>query len=122
MKTSLIPGTPYREQCILHDQLPRAGGQSLARDLRHQHGVMTTIHSYTNDQQLLDLPHKDLRRARAAGMSMIPTSTGAAKALHRVAPIEGQDGRSRDSRSHPERLIGGPHCGNRKRLRCGGGQ
>ena len=47
-----------------------------------KHGIMTTIHSYTNDQQLLDLPHKDLRRARAAGMSMIPTSTGAAKALH----------------------------------------
>jgi len=47
---------------------------------------MTTIHSYTNDQQLLDLPHKDLRRARAAGMSLIPTSTGAAKALHLVLP------------------------------------
>src|SRR5207253_5933146 len=47
---------------------------------------MTTIHSYTNDQQLLDLPHKDLRRGRAAGMSMIPTSTGAAKALHLVLP------------------------------------
>jgi glyceraldehyde 3-phosphate dehydrogenase len=51
-----------------------------------KHGTMTTIHSYTNDQQLLDLPHKDLRRARAAGMSMIPTSTGAAKALHLVIP------------------------------------
>ena len=51
-----------------------------------KHGVMTTIHSYTNDQQLLDLPHKDLRRARAAGISMIPTSTGAAKALHLVLP------------------------------------
>ena len=51
-----------------------------------KHGIMTTIHSYTNDQQLLDLPHKDLRRARAAGMSMIPTSTGAAKALHLVLP------------------------------------
>ncbi|WP_447986536.1 type I glyceraldehyde-3-phosphate dehydrogenase [Nitrospira sp. Nam74] len=49
-------------------------------------GIMTTIHSYTNDQQLLDLPHKDLRRARAAGLSMIPTSTGAAKALHLVLP------------------------------------
>ena len=51
-----------------------------------KHGVMTTIHSYTNDQQLLDLPHKDLRRGRAAGMSMIPTSTGAAKALQLVLP------------------------------------
>src|SRR5881227_4493739 len=47
---------------------------------------MTTIHSYTNDQQLLDLPHKDLRRARAAGISMIPTSTGAAKAVALVLP------------------------------------
>jgi glyceraldehyde 3-phosphate dehydrogenase len=47
---------------------------------------MTTIHSYTNDQQLLDLPHKDLRRARAAAISMIPTSTGAAKAVSLVIP------------------------------------
>ena len=49
-------------------------------------GMMTTIHSYTNDQQILDLPHKDLRRARAAGLSMIPTSTGAAKAMSLVIP------------------------------------
>jgi glyceraldehyde 3-phosphate dehydrogenase len=49
-------------------------------------GLMTTIHSYTNDQQILDLPHKDLRRARAAGLSMIPTTTGAAKALKEVLP------------------------------------
>jgi glyceraldehyde 3-phosphate dehydrogenase len=49
-------------------------------------GLMTTIHSYTNDQQILDLPHSDLRRARAAAMSMIPTSTGAAKAVSLVLP------------------------------------
>lgn len=49
-------------------------------------GLMTTIHSYTNDQKILDLPHKDLRRARAAAMSMIPTSTGAAKAVGLVLP------------------------------------
>lgn len=49
-------------------------------------GVMTTIHSYTNDQRILDLPHKDLRRARAAAVSMIPTSTGAAKAIGSVIP------------------------------------
>ncbi len=49
-------------------------------------GVMTTIHSYTNDQVILDFPHKDLRRARAAALSMIPTSTGAAKALKLVIP------------------------------------
>jgi len=51
-----------------------------------RHGFMTTIHSYTNDQQILDLPHKDLRRARAAALSMIPTSTGAAKAVGLVLP------------------------------------
>jgi glyceraldehyde 3-phosphate dehydrogenase len=49
-------------------------------------GLMTTIHAYTNDQKILDLPHKDLRRARAAAMSMIPTSTGAAKAIGLVIP------------------------------------
>jgi glyceraldehyde 3-phosphate dehydrogenase len=49
-------------------------------------GIMTTIHSYTNDQVILDTPHKDLRRARAAALSMIPTSTGAAKALKLVIP------------------------------------
>src|SRR6058998_3790678 len=49
-------------------------------------GWMTTIHSYTNDQQLLDLPHKDLRRARAAALSMIPTTTGAAVAVGEVLP------------------------------------
>ena len=49
-------------------------------------GMMTTIHSYTNDQRILDLPHKDLRRARAGALSMIPTTTGAAKALSEVIP------------------------------------
>src|SRR5262245_9386803 len=51
-----------------------------------QKAWMTTIHSYTNDQQLLDLPHKDIRRARAAALSMIPTSTGAASAMGEVLP------------------------------------
>jgi glyceraldehyde 3-phosphate dehydrogenase len=49
-------------------------------------GIMTTIHAYTNDQRILDLPHNDLRRARAAAMSMIPTTTGAAKAIGLVIP------------------------------------
>jgi len=49
-------------------------------------GLMTTVHSYTNDQNILDLPHSDLRRARAAAMSMIPTTTGAAKAIGLVIP------------------------------------
>ena len=56
-----------------------------------ERGVMTTIHSYTNDQRILDLPHSDKRRARAAAMSMIPTSTGAAKAISLVLPhLEGK--------------------------------
>jgi len=62
----------------------------LAKVMHEKFGIrsaqMTTIHSYTNDQQLLDLPHKDLRRARAAALSMIPTSTGAAKAVALVLP------------------------------------
>ena len=51
-----------------------------------EHGFMTTIHAYTNDQRILDLPHKDLRRARAAAVNLIPTSTGAAKAIGEVLP------------------------------------
>ena len=62
----------------------------VAKVIHEQFGIknalMNTIHSYTNDQQLLDLPHKDLRRARAAALSMIPTSTGAAKAVALVIP------------------------------------
>lgn len=55
-------------------------------NFRIQQGLMTTTHSYTNDQRILDLPHKDLRRARAAAVSMIPTTTGAAKAIGEVIP------------------------------------
>jgi len=51
-----------------------------------EHGFMTTIHAYTNDQRILDLPHKDLRRARAAAVNLIPTSTGAARAIGEVLP------------------------------------
>src|SRR5205814_4950932 len=51
-----------------------------------ERGYMTTIHAYTNDQQVLDLPHKDLRRARAAAINLIPTSTGAARAIGLVLP------------------------------------
>lgn len=51
-----------------------------------EHGYMTTVHSYTNDQRILDLPHKDLRRARAAAMNIIPTTTGAARAVGLVIP------------------------------------
>ncbi len=58
----------------------------ILREFGLKRGWMTTIHSYTNDQKILDLPHKDLRRARAAAISMIPTSTGAAKAVGLVLP------------------------------------
>jgi len=67
----------------------------VAKVLHHavgiRHGLMTTIHAYTADQQLLDAPHKDLRRARAAAINLVPTSTGAAKALGLVIPeLEGR--------------------------------
>ena len=58
----------------------------LTDEFGFRHGLMTTIHAYTNDQRILDLPHKDLRRARAAAVSMIPTTTGAAKATGLVIP------------------------------------
>jgi glyceraldehyde 3-phosphate dehydrogenase len=58
----------------------------LHENFRVKKGFMTTIHSYTNDQRILDLPHKDLRRARAAAVSMIPTSTGAAKVIGEIFP------------------------------------
>jgi glyceraldehyde 3-phosphate dehydrogenase len=58
----------------------------LQREYGIEYGLMTTIHSYTNDQVILDQPHKDLRRARAAALSMIPTTTGAAKAISEVIP------------------------------------
>jgi glyceraldehyde 3-phosphate dehydrogenase len=58
----------------------------LAEEIGIEHGLMTTIHAYTSDQRLLDAPHKDLRRARAAATNMIPTSTGAAKAIGLVIP------------------------------------
>ena len=82
------PGeAPHHLERVVHDQLPRAARQGAARDASaSSKGWMTTIHSYTNDQQLLDLPHKDLRRARAAALSMIPTTTGAATAVGEVLP------------------------------------
>ena len=73
-------------------------------------GFMTTVHSYTNDQQILDLPHKDLRRARAAALSIIPTTTGAAKAtVAGPAAGEGQDRRRLAPGAHAGRLGRGAH-------------
>ena len=60
--------------------------QGYTRQLGINKGLMTTVHAYTNDQRILDLPHKDLRRARAAAESIIPTTTGAAKAVALVLP------------------------------------
>ena len=70
----------------MHDQLPCAAREAAARGIGVKHGIMTTIHAYTNDQVLTDVFHKDLRRARSATMSQIPTSTGAAKAVGLVLP------------------------------------
>jgi glyceraldehyde 3-phosphate dehydrogenase len=81
---------PARHQIISNASCTTNCLAPLAKVLHQRFGIrkgwMTTIHSYTNDQQLLDLPHKDLRRARAAAISMIPTTTGAATAVGEVLP------------------------------------
>jgi glyceraldehyde 3-phosphate dehydrogenase len=58
----------------------------LLREIGIEQGLLTTVHSYTNDQKILDLPHKDLRRARAAAVNIVPTTTGSAKAVVEVFP------------------------------------
>ena len=83
----LEPSHRGRVECLLYDELSGAGCQGPARSLCGiERGYMTTIHAYTGDQRLLDAPHSDMRRARAAATSMIPTSTGAAKAVGLVLP------------------------------------
>jgi len=81
---------PSKHQIISHASCTTNCLAPLAKVLHESFGIkkgwMTTVHSYTNDQQLLDLPHKDLRRARAAALSMIPTTTGAASAMGEVMP------------------------------------
>ncbi len=81
---------PARHQIISNASCTTNCLAPLAKVIHQTFGIkkgwMTTIHSYTNDQQLLDLPHKDLRRARAAALSMIPTTTGAASAVGEVLP------------------------------------
>lgn len=81
---------PSKHQVISNASCTTNGLAPVAKILHREFGIvrglMTTIHSYTNDQQILDLPHKDLRRARAAAMSIIPTTTGAAKAVALVIP------------------------------------
>ena len=74
-----------------------------------ERGLMTTVHAYTNDQKILDQIHPDLRRARAAGMSMIPTTTGAARAVGEVLPeTQGQARRFGDPRADPRRVADRP--------------
>ena len=92
LRRGLRPGPPPDHlQCLLHDELPGPVAKVLHEELGIRHGLMTTIHAYTSDQKLQDGPHKDLRRARAAAVNMIPTSTGAAKALGVVIPeLEGK--------------------------------
>ena len=81
------PGEPpHHLQRLVHDELPGADGQGPPRHVRIERGLMTTIHAYTQDQNLQDGPHKDLRRARAAALNIVPTSTGAAKAIGLVLP------------------------------------
>jgi glyceraldehyde 3-phosphate dehydrogenase len=75
-----------RVERLLHHQLPAPVAKVLNNAIGIEKGMMTTIHSYTGDQPTLDTMHKDLYRARAAALSMIPTSTGAAKAVGLVLP------------------------------------
>lgn len=81
---------PSRHRIISNASCTTNGLAPMAKVIHREFGIvrglMTTIHSYTNDQQILDLPHKDLRRARAAALSIIPTTTGAAKAVALVIP------------------------------------
>ena len=77
---------PRDLQRVLHHQLPGAVAKVLHDSVGIKHGLMTTIHAYTADQRLQDMPHKDLRRARAAAINLIPASTGAAKAIGLVIP------------------------------------
>ena len=85
-----------------------------------ENGLMTTVHAYTNDQNNLDNPHKDLRRARACAQSIIPTSTGAAKALSLVLPeLDGKIHGMALTHSNAERFTGRSCC--RFETRCNGG-
>jgi glyceraldehyde 3-phosphate dehydrogenase len=81
------PGAaPHHLERVVHDELPGADGQGAHDTVGIEQGLMTTIHAYTQDQNLQDGPHKDLRRARAAALNVVPTSTGAAKAIGLVLP------------------------------------
>jgi glyceraldehyde 3-phosphate dehydrogenase len=80
------PRAPHRHGGVLHDELPRPGGEGGARGLGIRHGSITTIHDVTNTQTIVDRPAKDLRRARSALNSLIPTTTGSATAITLIYP------------------------------------
>ena len=127
-------------QRLLHHQLPGADGEGAQRRRSaSSKGLMTTIHAYTQDQNLQDGPHKDLRRARAAALNIVPTSTGAAKAIGLVLPeLKGKldgyalrvpiptgsatdltvDGRPRDHRRRGQRRGQGRRRGPAQGLSC----
>ena len=77
---------PHRHRRLMHNKLSRSCSQGDPRRNRIRHGVITTIHDVTNTQMMVDPPHKDLRRARSALMSLIPTTTGSATAIGLIYP------------------------------------
>ena len=120
LRRGLRPGqAPRHLQRVVHDELPRAGREGrCTTTVGIEHGLMTTIHAYTADQRLQDVPHKDLRRARAAAINLVPTSTGAAKAIGLVLPeLNGKLARLRGARARPDRLGRRPHRRGRRARR-----
>ncbi len=86
MTTMLNASMKMRLERLLHDQLAGPGRKVLHEKIGIVKGLMTTVHAYTNDQAILDMPYKDKRRGRAAAINTVPTTTGAAKALGEVVP------------------------------------
>ena len=132
--TSTRPTTPTQHHIISNASCTTNCLAPVAKVLHEtvgiEHGLMTTIHAYTADQRLQDMPHKDLRRARAAAINLIPTSTGAAKAVGLVLPgAQGQAQRDRGPRPGRHRLGRRPHLrglagdlgrGDQRRVQAGG--
>ena len=110
---------PRRLERLVHHELPGHRREGPRGPIRHPPGYCTTVHAYTNDQNIQDFPHKDLRRARAGALSMIPTTTGAAKAVGLVLPSQGEAGRDRHPGADAQRVGGRPH-GRTRAARLGG--
>ena len=120
MNEHIPDGSEDHQQRQLYHQLRRAHGAGETSCVGSKAGNITTVHSYTGDQRLHDAPHKDLRRARAAAVSIVPTTTGTAKAITRIFPgLEGQfwngcgirvpvpDGSITDITCHVRNVVGG---------------